>query len=85
VKRALHHRYGRSSSGLEGAVRAAQLYIGSEGWVTIRQQQKLYARVKRAIETLANKKGMSHSSVWEQVFQEARRRGSIRPIVGRDV
>jgi hypothetical protein len=74
----------RPSKQLEDAVRAFQLYHGSEG-MRIRDQQKLYDRSQRAAERIAKSKGMSVGDVVDQLDREARRRGPVIPIPGKDI
>lgn len=69
---------------LDSAVRAMQLYMGSEG-ARIRDQQKLYNRAHKLAESVAAKTGLSSMEVWEQVGAEAQRRGALRPMPGKDI
>lgn len=65
---------------LERAVEAMQVYLGAVDWASLPAQQKLYNRVRKQVETLDKKTGFS---TWDQIEQEARRRGIVRPMPGR--
>lgn len=68
---------------LERAVKAAQLYCGSTG-ARVRDQQRLYERMQRNVEAVARKAGMDTDSTHEQIIAEAKRRGCIAPLPGKD-
>lgn len=70
---------------LENSVRTMQLYFGSQGTTRITDQQRLYDRVNRQIKALADKLGMDINDVYEQVSNEAQKRGKIVPKPGRDI
>lgn len=67
---------------VERAVKAAQIYQGSAG-SPMKYQQKLYERTERACQSIASKSGMDYNSVFEQVTEEAKRRGSITAQPGK--
>jgi len=68
---------------LERAVKAAQLYCGSMG-AHVRYQQKLYVRLQRNVEAVARKAGTDANSAHEQIVAEAKRRGCISAMPGKD-
>lgn len=63
------------------AVKALRLYSGSEGRVSVKDAQRLYARYRTAMKALESFAEDAH----EQVAQEATRLGPIRPLLGRDL
>ena len=69
---------------LERAVKATQLYCGSAvgGSMRVRDQQKLYDRMERAITAVVRKTGLSDQNVSDQIHAEARKRGCISPLPG---
>ena len=69
---------------LERAVKATQLYCGSEG-ARIRDQQKLYNQKERVVDRVAAVSGMDRIVVSEQIDAEARRRGCITPLPGHHI
>jgi hypothetical protein len=69
---------------LENAVKAMQLYCGSVGYVRLRDEQRLYARARRAVSRVVAKTKMSETEAHRQILSEARRRGCIRPTPGKD-
>lgn len=70
---------------LEKAVRAWQLYHGSFEHVTIRDQQRLYDRARRFTQAVAKSYKLNYRDALEQLTGEARKRGSVRPQLGRDL
>jgi len=68
---------------IEAAVRATRLYLGSTS-CRMRDQQRLYERMNRLIDGLAERTGMEPSGVRFQIGTEANRRGPIAPIPGKD-
>lgn len=73
------------SKQLENAVETMRVYAGSVGRVSLRDEQRLYARAFKAVEKIAKKHGMSSENVWSQVEQEARRRGLKLATPGKDI
>lgn len=67
------------------AVHAARLYIGCEGRLKIRDQQRLYTRMKAKIAIIAKRRGMDEGDAYRQVTGEARRLGGICPLPGKDI
>lgn len=70
---------------LENAVKIMQLYLGSLDRTRIQDQQKLYNRTNMQIQKLADQLGMHFDSVWDQVKNEAEKRGRILPQSGKDI
>ncbi len=70
---------------LENAVKALQLYYGSENYASLKAQEKLYNKAKNLIEKLADGLGMEYNDVYSQVSNEANKRGKIRPVPGKDI
>jgi hypothetical protein len=66
----------------ERAVKAAQLYHGSHG-SPLKYQQKLYERLERAVQSISRKSGMDYNNVFDQVSEEAKRRGNITAQPGK--
>jgi hypothetical protein len=75
----------RGTRSAEAAVRAMQLYIGSQGYCTVRDQQRLYNRVRKAAERVAREQKVTLSDSWAIISSEARGRGPIRPVLGKDL
>lgn len=71
---------------LEAAVRDMQVYLGASrpGTVRVRDAQKLYDRVRKKVDRIADKAGISVESAWDQIEAEARRRGVVSPMPGKD-
>jgi hypothetical protein len=69
----------------ENAVDIMRLYLGSVDYATVRAQQRFYERTRREVASLAKKTGQDEASVWEQIENEARRRGIVRPRPGKDL
>jgi hypothetical protein len=81
---ALRTRYGHArGSGLAAAVKAMRLYLGSVDFASVAAQQRFYERARRAAENVADSRGLAHSDAWDQLVNEARRQGIIRPMPGR--
>lgn len=70
---------------LERAVKAAQLHCGSVDRVAVRQEQKLYNRMWKAIDRIVAKTGMDRNDAGEQIQREARRRGCKLAMPGQDI
>jgi hypothetical protein len=70
---------------IEKAVKAAQVYIGCEGQVRVRDEQKLYTQMRKAITRVADHYAIAEHDAAHQVTEEAKRRGPICPIPGKDV
>jgi hypothetical protein len=69
---------------IESAVHAARLYAGATT-VGIRQAQRLYDRMRKAVDRVAKARGMDPASALEQICAEATRRGAITPTPGKNV
>lgn len=76
---------GPSRRMLDLAVETMQKYLGSVDFVALSAQQKLYDRVAKQLAAIAVQTGMSQTQVWEQVETQARRKGVIRPVPGKDI
>lgn len=70
---------------LDKAVHAMRVYAGSGTRVRIRDAERLYARVVKAINVLVSVSGISEYSAWDQVTAEAKRLGYIIAIPGKDI
>lgn len=70
---------------IEAAVRAWQLYIGKGLTCRIRDEQKLYQRAVKLTEKVATKRNMDPHEAERQITAEARRRGGICPMPGKDI
>jgi len=71
--------------GLEAAVETMRLYLGSIDRTAVRDQQRLFTRVTRAVADVATANGMRVEDVWEQVEREARKRGVRLAVPGKDI
>lgn len=72
---------------IEAAVKAMQLYLGiaCDPRARLRDEQKLRARVARKVATIVKSTGNTDDNVWNQLENEARRRGKICPLPGKDI
>lgn len=73
---------------IEAAVLAVQLYMGSDNYASIRDQQRLYSRMEIAIQKIkdwADKHGYDGSDFEKQIHTEAERRGKKLPQVAKDI
>lgn len=72
---------------VEAAVKALQLYAGASNANACRigDQQKLYRRAQAKVEAVIKATGVDATDAWEQLGAEARRRGSICPMSGKDI
>jgi hypothetical protein len=68
---------------LERAVKATQLYCGATG-MHVRYAQKLYKRMFNATARVADTSGMSYGDVASQITAEAKKRGCLSPLPGKD-
>jgi hypothetical protein len=66
-------------------VRAWQLYAGLGGRARVRDEQRLYERAQKLTSRVATKRGMDPYDAENQISAEARRRGPITPIPGKDI
>lgn len=66
---------------VEKAVKAARLYHGSSGCL-VRDQQKLYTKMRRALDAVTQKYG---DDAERQILGEATRLGAILPVPGKDI
>ena len=70
---------------IEAAVRAAQLYIGKGLTMRISDEQKLYNNMNRKIAAVAKRRGMDEASAYQQIMCEAKRRGGVTALPGKDI
>ena len=68
---------------LERAVKATQLYCGSDG-LHIRIANRFYTRMVAATTKVADVSGMSYDDAANQITSEAKRRGCVSPTPGKD-
>jgi hypothetical protein len=65
------------------AVRAMRLYLGSIDFASVKDQQRLFNRAKRAAEQVAAETGVLDA--FDQIKAEATRQGKIRPLPGQHI
>jgi hypothetical protein len=70
---------------IETAVRAAQLYIGKGLTMRLADEQKLYKSMRRKIAGVAKRRAMDEADTYQQIMNEAKRRGGIQAIPGKDI
>ena len=70
---------------IEAAVHAAQLYIGKGLRMRITDEQKLYASMNRKIAAVAKRLGMDEAEAYRQILAEAKRRGGLMALPGKDI
>ena len=75
----------KTAKDIEGAVHAAQLYIGKGLRMRIADEQKLYASMNRKIASVARRLGMDEADAYRQIMEEAKRRGGLLPLPGKDI
>lgn len=68
---------------VEAAVKAWQMYYGSDG-LPIKTQQRFYSKATKLTEKVAREHGMSSLATHEQIQAEASRRGKISSQPGKD-
>jgi len=76
---------GRVAKDIEGAVRAAQLYIGRGHIRSITTEQKLYRGMMRKIAAVAKRRNMPENDAFQQITEEAKRRGGLQALPGKDI
>ena len=72
---------------IDAAVKAARLYDGSLD-LRVRDQHRLYKRMMTAVRTVedwGHANGYAVDTVLNQIAQEARRRGLIKPQLAKDI
>ena len=74
-----------SKAQLDKSVKLARLYIGSEGKVRIKDQQKIYDQLKKSVESIVKKTGIDYNAAHEQIMKQANKLGKITPQPGRDI
>lgn len=70
---------------IEAAIAAAQRYIGCDGKVNIRDQQRLYDRMMAKIDSVVKKRSLDRQQAHETIVGEAKKRGGVCPIPGKDM
>ncbi len=70
---------------LSKAVDAMRLYLGSQGQVRVRDEQRLYKRVSAHVEKISVKGCLDAGDVWDQLSSEAQRRGIRMAVPGKDI
>lgn len=70
---------------MDKAVHAAQLYIGKGLRMRITDEQKLYASMNRKIAAVAKRLGMDEAEAYRQILAEAKRRGGLVALPGKDI
>ena len=73
-----------SKAQLDKAVRTFQIYHGACGYVRARDEERLFKRAEAVADRIAKRMCVEADAVWSELAREARKRGSIRPIVGKD-
>ena len=79
------HATKKIAKDIEDAVHAAQLYIGKGLSLRISDEQKLYNRMNKKIASAAKRRGMDEGDAYQQIMAEAKRRGGITPMPGKDI
>lgn len=72
-------------SNVERAVNSMRVYLGSVDKTSLRDQQRLYARTMHEVDRLVDQTKLTRADVWDQVATEARARGLVLAIPGRDI
>ena len=70
---------------IEAAVYAAQLYIGKGLRMRLADEQKLFASMNRKIAAVAKRRGLDEGNAYQQIVGEAKRRGGILAMPGKDI
>lgn len=72
---------------LDKAVDAMRVYLGSIGRVRWRDEQRLHQRVIAAVERVVSKAQgtIDYPNAWNQIRDEARRRGTFLALPGKDI
>lgn len=70
---------------IEAAVYAARLYIGKGLTMRITDEQKLYRSMNRKIALVAKRRGLDEANAYQQIMGEAKRRGGILAMPGKDI
>jgi hypothetical protein len=65
------------------ALHAMRLYLGSVDFASVKDQQRLFDRAKRAAENVTKETGIRDA--WDLIQEEALKRGVIRPIPGQHI
>ena len=70
---------------IEAAVYAARLYIGKGLTMRVTDEQKLYRRMNSKIAAVAKRLGMDEAEAYRQIVEEAKRRGRLTALPGKDI
>jgi len=72
---------------IEKAVKQMRLYLGALSDVRgrVSDQNKLRAMVDKSVARIVASTGNTEDNVWGQLEDEARRRGAIMPMPGKDI
>ena len=73
-----------SKATVKKAIKEMRLYLGGLDKLRIRDQQRLYDRVGKSIDKIADQTGMNPHDVREQLADKARSLGIITPMPGKD-
>ena len=68
---------------VDKAVKAAQMYIGSEG-TPAKTQERFYRKMLAAVNKIASVSGMDSGDVLDKITARARSLGKISPMPGKD-
>jgi hypothetical protein len=71
-----------SAKDIVKAIHAARVYHGSFGKVSIKTQQRLYDRMRKAAEAVQRRTGVEDAA--QQISEEAQRLGPVTPTPGRN-
>ena len=74
-----------SDASLEKAVKSMQLFLGSLSSARQKDVEKLNERITKLSDRMAKKMGSPENIVWLSIMHEAKRRGPITPIPGKDI
>jgi hypothetical protein len=75
----------KTAKDIEAAVHAAQLYIGKGLTMRLADEQKLYKRMNSKVATVAKRRGLDEAAAYQQIMNEAKRRGGIQALPGKDI
>ena len=75
-----------SKKKLEVAIRDMRLLLGGRrARMRIRDEERLQSRVKKHVDDIVQITGMDPTDVWNQLENEARSRGAMTPLPGKDI
>lgn len=67
---------------LDKAVQLMRMYLGSLDFTSVKDQQKRRDQLDKILRKIEDLTGMDSTSVWDQVENQARKLGPIRPMPG---